>query len=981
MIGKILSQYKVIREIGSGGMGIVYEAEDTVLNRRVAVKTVKQIGPLENRLLVEAQAISRISHPNIATVFDYGKSKEGVPYIVMELVEGDPFDKYVSKKKISIRDVLQLTIQIANALQASHENGIVHRDIKPSNIIVSEEGFVKVLDFGLAKRLDDDLSDEELSDLDATRTQKGVILGTPLYLSPEQAKGELIDERSDIFSLGSLLYEALTGVAPFEAESVIEICARIIKDEPVLPSEYCSNIPRLLEKVIVKALAKKPEDRFESTKDFAASLAQASDAVPELEIPQKVISENRIQKGVLTALRTSFVDTIRQPKMSVSVFVLMALLGGLAFFFWQSSNSVYKVKPEAFRAYQKGVQAYENGLLQSARENFEISKKRDPEYALSSIRLAEVLDLIGHHDEAELNLSRGLELSASGYSHGDVLKIKAVNKTLLRDFAGAIRLYQERLEEVDEQNRVGAYFEVGVALKRNNQVEEAIDSFTQVVSLNSDFAGAHLILGTLFAQKQRYEKAASSFSRAERYFSTQGLPEGLIEVGNQRAYVLATKGDPTKGLDSVVKSLETARVTQNQYQQVKCLILMSRIYRLTRDFSSAKKIASEAVEISKNESYNQLRASSIRELGTVYFFSGDRTKAKALYQESKELAHDGGYELEEKRALLQLGALAVNSHEAEEAFRYVGLVEKFFDEGGYERDMLDVLSVKGQAYTAKGEFELALALQREIVKRASKVGDLNQIARAKRGCGVNLAALDRLPEALPLFFESYSIYSEINQTFIGTYSLLSHVEVAIELGDFESADKSLGLIAAIINKHPALMQRFRLLSATYALNRFELSDAVSHAEYVVALKGPHAPEAKSILALAETLLGKKDQLSLAEKAVEENQQRDYLSSARLYLNAAYVAFLLRDQGKSLQHSERVIELLESSNKTSSLWQAKLIQAKAQEGLGLFEISGKTMAESYALFSTLRQKWGAENFSKYIRSPRLKKLLDLMPPIR
>src|SRR6201993_3410952 len=220
MIGKSLRSYRIEAKLGAGGMGVVYKAVDSRLGRTAAIKilsTSAMSAERERRFVQEAKAASSLNHPNIVTIYDVDTQEiDGKPlqYIAMEYVAGETLDQLIGKKGLRIRDVLKYAIQIADALAAAHLAGIVHRDLKPSNVIVTPQGVVKVLDFGLAKLNDESQADafaETVHGDGASLTQAGTILGTVAYMSPEQADGKRVDARSDIFSFGSVLYEMVTG--------------------------------------------------------------------------------------------------------------------------------------------------------------------------------------------------------------------------------------------------------------------------------------------------------------------------------------------------------------------------------------------------------------------------------------------------------------------------------------------------------------------------------------------------------------------------------------------------------------------------------------------------------------------------------------------------------------------------------------------------------------------------------------------------
>jgi len=275
MIGQTVSHYRITEKLGEGGMGVVYLAEDKHLARRVAIKFLSSTDHhYRARFIREARAVSALSHPNIATVHDYGETDEGQPFIVMEYVKGMTLSAVLDDGLTMLRSV-EIVSSIAEALGEAHEHGIVHRDIKPSNVVINERGQVKVLDFGLVKHLFEQPSsgvDLDADTLYSTQTRSDVIVGTPLYLSPEQATGKPIDGRSDLFALGALLYECLTGHSAFSGSSVLEIGAQIIHVNPEPPSRKNKRVTQELDRITMKALEKKVETRYQTAGEMLVDL-------------------------------------------------------------------------------------------------------------------------------------------------------------------------------------------------------------------------------------------------------------------------------------------------------------------------------------------------------------------------------------------------------------------------------------------------------------------------------------------------------------------------------------------------------------------------------------------------------------------------------------------------------------------------------------------------------------------------------------
>ena len=266
-----LGRYQIREIIGEGAMACVYRAFDPEINRSLAIKLLKaQLrldGEYRNRFLREAKGAGVLSHPNIVTVFDVGED-QGHPYIAMELVEGQTLAEALkARQALSTRDIVEIGIQLARALDYAHKKGIVHRDVKPGNVLrLTDSNTIKVADFGICRIDGSDTGDA------TQQTQIGNVLGTPHYMSPEQVVGEKVDSRSDLFSAGVVLYQLLTGHLPFEGDTLISVAYKITKTDPPSLDKVRGDLPLSLRRIIERALKKQPEKRFQSGEEFAQAL-------------------------------------------------------------------------------------------------------------------------------------------------------------------------------------------------------------------------------------------------------------------------------------------------------------------------------------------------------------------------------------------------------------------------------------------------------------------------------------------------------------------------------------------------------------------------------------------------------------------------------------------------------------------------------------------------------------------------------------
>jgi len=308
-----IGKYEITSILGKGAMGIVYKALDPDINREVAIKTIRfdlisevtEKEDLMKRFMREAQAAGKLEHPHIITVYDVAR-EEDLTYIVMQYIEGESLQaKIASHEEYSIGYIIGLMSDLCDALDYAHQNGVIHRDIKPANILIDKEEKPYLVDFGVAR--------VETS----TLTQTGTTVGTPSYMSPEQVMGKQVDKRSDVFSLGVILYELITGRRPFEGDNITTVIYKIVNEDPSSPTELKKGLPAGSEQVILKALAKNPENRYTSCKEFAAELTALSPLA---------------DKTITLGLSTTELAGLKKPRRMKPVLIVGILMAAVVIF-------------------------------------------------------------------------------------------------------------------------------------------------------------------------------------------------------------------------------------------------------------------------------------------------------------------------------------------------------------------------------------------------------------------------------------------------------------------------------------------------------------------------------------------------------------------------------------------------------------------------------------------------------------------------
>jgi serine/threonine protein kinase len=319
---KQLGRYNLIAELGRGAMGVVYRAEDPLLNRTVAVKTIILMddpaarAEYEARFFQEAKAAGGLNHPNLITIHDIGREGD-VAYMAMELLEGTELREMMTKGRVPLPFALDVVAQVADGLAHAHEHGVVHRDIKPANIMIMRDRRAKIMDFGIARVRTSDI-----------RTQTGAILGSPKYLSPEQAAGQPADFRSDIFSLGVVLHELAAGEAPFSAASVAQLLQQITTATPRPPSASNRAVPAVLDLIVAKALDKQPDGRYQSAAEFAADVRACLAELPGRKGGSAEAVEATLAQPPSEAVDVVLEGTLGAPAAGAPAAALSATLAG-----------------------------------------------------------------------------------------------------------------------------------------------------------------------------------------------------------------------------------------------------------------------------------------------------------------------------------------------------------------------------------------------------------------------------------------------------------------------------------------------------------------------------------------------------------------------------------------------------------------------------------------------------------------------------
>lgn len=992
MIGKTVSHYRILSKLGAGGMGTVYVAEDTVLGRRVAIKSINvPATPAQKnfraRFLREARAASLLNHPHIATVHDYGETEDGQPYLVMELVNGESLSDLLQREPVSPDRTVAIIKQVTEAIAEAHRHGIIHRDIKPSNIALNQRNEVKVLDFGLAKYIEpDDLKTKLIGDgpepppqLSATQTLEGVIVGTPSYLSPEQALGKAVDKRSDLFAIGSLLYECLTGSPVFIGQSIGEIFARVIRDNPAPPSQLNPRVSRALDRVTLKALAKKPEERYQTAEELLADLNNVESKLTTVE-----------HHPLITQLRTA-IPQILTPKR-IAIFSIVTLLLALAALWFSTRRSaVHQPSPEAMRLYRAGTDALRNGSFLKASSSFEQAIQTDAQFPLAHARLAEVWFELDYEGKATEEMLRVTELAPnlSALPPLDMLHVQAISATLRRNSQGAVENFEEIVRQTSESDKSFAYFDLGRAYERARDVDRAINAYEEVARRNPQSAAAFLRLGGLYGRKQDQEKALSAFDKAQALYDAQSNDEGRAEVFYQRGAYFSVIDKLSDAQEQFRRGLDLAMTSDNKPQQIKTLLQLSGVLYSTGESLRAEEYATRALELARAEKLDNLTTAGLIEIGNTFFLRGDYSAAEKCFEQALQISQANKARRGEARASLSLGSLFVQQGMGGKALPYLEPALAFYRQGNFRRETLQALLLLGNANEQQGNNEAALESFKEQLRLAEEVNDTAQLAHTYSAIGVLLTHQERFTEALEYFDKSYKLNKSLGLEPKTGYDLLNRGNLLWQLGHYKEARDTLNEAFDAANRvggvDKQLLGWVYLFRARMALSESLYSEAIAQSRKAIALGGTQdlSVQVAYTQGLAELNTG------ITRAGIAKCQQAfDTATRAgepRLIANAQLAlaeALLSTDAAKALTAALQAQQIFARLGSRHSEWRAWLIAAQASH-----RQQDTTKVDEYAtyasgLLTTLERNWGTSEYNSYLSRPdvqRYRKQLDEVLP--
>lgn len=988
MIGQTVSHYRILEKLGEGGMGVVYLAEDQHLARRVAIKFLTSTDHhYRARFIREARAVSALTHPNIAIVHDYGESTTGQPFLVMEFVKGKSLSELLDQG-LTLRRSVEIVSSIAKALAEAHHHGIVHRDIKPSNIIVNERGQVKVLDFGLVKHLFDPPSSEV--DLDAqtiysTQTRSDVIVGTPLYLSPEQATGKKIDGRSDLFALGALLYECLTGRSAFSGASVLEIGAQIIHVTPPPPSHFNAQVTPALDRITMKALQKKVEDRYQTADEMLNDLEGAMIGLGGNGVP--VISKtNKATPGEMqraTSALATLTLQLRRQRFSLASFLATIVLSGLVIWavihFWP--RTYYQPSAAAREWYEIGTDGLRNGAYHQASKALQQAIAIDSNYALARARLAQAWTELDYIENAkdELLIVQGLMRNGAAISEKDSLYLDAIKAMALRDFREAVKAYTAIAEMSPDESPV--YVDLGYAYENDGKPEKALESYLKAISLNNgQYATAYLRAGIIYNRQRDRDNAQKMYDKAEQLYRAASNNEGVNEVLRNRGALYRAVGRYDDARAQFQQCLDAARAMGTEAQQISALIDLSYLSSQRGEPTEAENLAQQAVQIAQQKHLENFAASGLLEIGNSYSTKADFKNAEQYFNQAITLARANKGRVGEAKGMCNLAGVYISTLRVDQGLQIAQQALNFFQQGNYPGNAAICLTQMVRGYRRKGDYPGAVQAANQKLELAKKDSSQTGIAAATVEVGAIQLDQEDLPAAQKQYETSLNIYQNVNSKVLATYSKANLGNILWRLGHYDQADAMLDeawkTVSEAKEKYQQLLPTVRLYQAQSKLSQRRFPEAINLGNEAIAAAGTQSDiviEAKSVIGLAKAQSGNTSEgLKLCDEAVKMSAAgEDLLLQSHALLNKAEAALFANDAKTALNLATEAQSRFARGQQYESEWRAWLIASRANEKLGDKSKAQEQLANAMSIRTKLQQQWGAEAFKQYGLRPDIR----------
>jgi tetratricopeptide (TPR) repeat protein len=752
-------------------------------------------------------------------------------------------------------------------------------------------------------------------------------------MSPEQASGELLDARSDLFSLGVVLYECLAGKPPFAADNLTAIMARLLTFEPPPPSRVNPQSPPGLDRVVRRLLAKDRQQRYASAGELLADLSSSAPPRP----PVRPIA--------------------RRTAVATLAGVLVCAGGGV----WAWSRMAHRhhdPAPAAVQWYREGVAALHNGDYHRASKALARVVEIDPSYAMAHAYLAEAWYELDYLERAKDEVLKAMA-ARSSLSAAENLHLDAVQRTVTGEFKEAVDKYREVLALVAPDERGGALLDLGRAQELSQDTKKAMATYSEAIRLDAQDAGAWLRLGALQARTGARDDSGRSLARAENLFQAASNVEGVTECLYVRARYART---PAEARQLIGEAMSAARVTGNEQQQIKLLLLSSNSYFRAGLTTEALDDANRAIAIARGAGIENLVSRGLIDLGNALFAKGRTAEAQRTLQEALDIARRNREKRSEARALVNLGSVRVQTGDTAQGWQDLQAALTFYRQGSYRNEAAIALILLGRAARDKGDYEGARRAFTETLATMQPAGPSQPLALAQEGLASLEEGKDNWPEALRMFDEARRGFEAIGNS---PGAATDEANVALMHALMGHKD---GTAAS-----PQAADANPLTALEIVLVQDRFSEARANAEALLRTADPSDQETRRGanlalgLALVRSGAGARG-LEACRKAFDmAHAAGNPAMEAEALLGSAEAALAAGDRTVAAGYAGRARAFFESAGKPESLWRACVLLLRSGAP------TPAVAAQAAAALGQLKASWPAQDFRSYLDRPIIRRL--------
>jgi tetratricopeptide (TPR) repeat protein len=688
----------------------------------------------------------------------------------------------LQRRRLTAAEAMSTCRRVADALRAAHRHGVIHRDLKPHNVIVAPSGDLKLLDFGIAKRMAA-TTGAAASATAPQLTQPDAVLGTPGYMAPEQVRGQPADFRSDLFALGCIVYECLTGRRPFVGSTTADVLGQVLHVDPPLPSVVAPELGQTYDALCGRLLRKDPDERFQSADEVLGAIHALTPATA---------SSATASRSVIT--RPWLNIHTRAGRTAVTAAAIVVAAGTLGIWKWQQGSDLPAAPPEPTRWYERGVEALREGAYVSARDSLLEATRLHPGYVQAMSRLAEAYSELDNESSAKAEL---LKVNAALPNRTRLkdearLRLDAVQWYVLREHALAIGAYQT-LAALSPKDARG-WLDVGRAQEAAGQMAAARDSYRKARQLDGSYAAAHLRFGA--AQGTPVDEAITAIDEAGRLYRAASSPEGEIEALLRKGVVLSAASRFAAAREVLEDVLRAATDPRFVSQRVRAKFELARVLvSLGTSYGEAEALGRDGVDEASDARLQTLAANGLTDFGTTLTFLRKFSEAEAQFIRAIDIATAQGAVKVEMRARLQQASLRHQSGEPEAALTLAAAPVKFFADGRFVRNEAQGKIIMARAYESLEKYDEASRLTAEVLKAAKAMEDQGLTALSLDSLASQLTRQGRLPEALVFREQLEPVHRSLKDTAFLAFDLTNRAEALILLGRGREAEAPFAEIA------------------------------------------------------------------------------------------------------------------------------------------------------------------------------------------